>query len=533
MSDDQQRTSTAGGLEDQRRIRADKVAAVRAAGGDPYPDRFARSATSADLHERFGALEPGAETGVVESVAGRVMLRRNMGKLIFLTVQDVTGSLQLFVSKADLGDDGFAAVVEIDLGDWVGATGEVITTRKGELSVKVGSVQLLTKALRPLPDKWRGLSDTDTRYRQRYVDLIVNEEARRTFRVRHQAVRSLRHQLDEEGFVEVETPVLQIEAGGAAARPFVTHHNALDQAMYLRIALELHLKRLVVGGIERVYEIGRVFRNEGISTRHNPEFTMVEVYWALANYDDMMALTERMICRAAQDAIGGYVVAHPDRPGATIDLTPAWPRRKITELITEFTGETVSVHDDVATLRATCDRLEVHFEHWWGAGKLVYAIFDKKVEEQLGHERPMFAYEYPTEVSPLAKPTPGDPDNTDRFELFIGGKELANGYSELNDPVRQRQMFEMEVAAAEHGDIEAARTVDEDYLRALEFGLPPTGGLGVGIDRVAMLLSGQPSIREVILFPTLRPESAEDIRRLAVDAADADDAAEPGEHSGA
>jgi lysyl-tRNA synthetase class 2 len=510
VSDDEQRGAAAGSLEEQRRIRADKVAALRAEGVDPYPDRFARTATAASLHERFGALEPGTETGVTESVAGRVMLRRNMGKLIFLTVRDATGDLQLFVSKADLGDAGFAAVAEIDLGDWVGAHGEVITTRKGELSVKVASLQLLTKALRPLPDKWRGLSDTDTRYRQRYVDLIVNEEARHTFRVRHQAIRSLRRQLDDEGFVEVETPVLQIEAGGATARPFVTHHNALDQTMYLRIALELHLKRLVVGGIERVYEIGRVFRNEGISTRHNPEFTMVEVYWALANYDDMISLTERMICRAAADATGGYDVAHPDREGARIDLTPPWPRRKITELIADHTGETVSVHDDLAALRATCDRLEVPYESWWGPGKLVYAIFDKKVEDRLGHDRPMFAYEYPTEVSPLAKPSPGDPDNTDRFELFIGGKELANGYSELNDPVRQRRMFEFEVAAAEHGDDEAARTVDEDYLRALEFGLPPTGGLGIGIDRVAMLLSGQPSIREVILFPTLRPETAED-----------------------
>ncbi len=528
MSEDLKRTTIAGNLEEQRRIRAEKVTAIRAVGGDPYPDRFVRSATSVELHERFAQLEPGAETAVMVSVAGRVMLRRNMGKLIFLTFQDVTGSLQLFVSQADLGEEAFAAVADIDLGDWVGAQGEVITTRKGELSVKVASLRLLTKALRPLPDKWRGLSDTDTRYRQRYVDLIVNEDARRTFRVRHQAVRSLRHQLDEEGFVEVETPVLQIEAGGAAARPFVTHHQALDQPMYLRIALELHLKRLVVGGIERVYEIGRVFRNEGISTRHNPEFTMVEVYWALANYQDMMALTERMICRAAQDAIGTYAVAHPDRPDVSIDLTPDWPRRKITELIAEHTGETVSVHDEVPRLRAVCDRLEISYEDWWGAGKLVYAIFDKKVEELLGHERPIFAYEYPAEVSPLAKPTPGDQENTDRFELFIGGKEIANGYSELNDPVRQREMFEMEVAAAGHGDVEATRTVDEDYLRALEFGLPPTGGLGVGIDRVAMLLSGQPSIREVILFPTLRPESVENTRRLATGYPDGDDADDQG-----
>jgi lysyl-tRNA synthetase class 2 len=507
---DDQRATAAGSLDEQRRIRAEKVAALRRAGVDPYPDRFARSATSAGLHERFGSLEPGASSGVVERVAGRVMLRRNMGKLIFLTIRDVAGQLQLFVSRADLGDEGFAAVSDVDLGDWVGAEGEVITTRTGELSIRVASLQVLSKALRPLPDKWRGLSDTDTRFRQRYVDLIVNDEARRTFEIRHQAVRSLRRQLDDEGFVEVETPVLQVEAGGATARPFITHHNALDQPMYLRIALELHLKRLVVGGLERVYEIGRVFRNEGISTRHNPEFTMVEVYWALANYDDMIGLTERLICRAVLDATGGYRLAHPDRPDQTIDLTPPWPRRRIVELIAEHTGETLSVHDGVDALRAASDRLGVGHESWWGPGKLLYAIFDKAVEERLGHDRPLFAYEYPAEVSPLAKPSPGDPENTDRFELFVGGKELANGYSELNDPARQRAMFEQEVVAAGHGDVEAARTVDEDYLRALEFGLPPTGGLGVGVDRVAMLLSGQASIREVILFPTLRPEASDE-----------------------
>ncbi len=295
VSDEQR----AGSLDEQRRIRADKVAALRSAGVDPYPDRFGRSVISSELHQRFPGLATGTETGVTEQVAGRIMLRRHMGKLLFLTLQDVGGQIQLLVSKGDVGEQAFADASELDLGDWVGASGEVITTRKGELSLKVASLQLLSKALRPLPDKWRGLADIDTRFRQRYVDLIVNEAARRTFRVRHQAIRSLRHQLDEEGFVEVETPVLQIEAGGATARPFVTHHNALDQVMYLRIALELHLKRLVVGGIERVYEIGRVFRNEGMSTRHNPEFTMVEVYWALANYEDMIGLTERAVCRAA------------------------------------------------------------------------------------------------------------------------------------------------------------------------------------------------------------------------------------------
>lgn len=497
---------SAGALEEQRRIRQAKADALRAAGVDPYPSRFDRTATAGELHGRFGDLGPQTETDVSVRVAGRVLLARRMGKLIFLTVQDDSGTVQLFVSRADLGEGPFDAVADLDLGDWVGAEGTVMTTKTGELSVRAATVTLLAKAVRPLPDKWRGLSDTDTRFRQRYVDLIVNEEARQTFRVRHRTIAAFRRQLDDEGYVEVETPVLQTEVGGAAARPFVTHHNALDQQMYLRIALELHLKRLVVGGIERVYEIGRVFRNEGISTRHNPEFTMVEVYRALADFDDMIGVAERMICRAALEATGSYTVAHPERAGASIDLTPPWPRRSIVDLVAEYTGRTVSVHDDVADLRRTCDDLGVSYEAWWGPGRLVYAIFDKRVEEHLGHDRPLFATGYPAEVSPLAKPTPGEPENTDRFELFVGGRELANGYSELNDPVRQRAMFEAEVTAAEHGDDEAQRSVDEDYLRALEYGLPPTGGLGIGIDRVAMLLSGSASIREVILFPTLRPE---------------------------
>ena len=497
---------SAGALEEQRRIRQAKADALRAAGVDPYPSRFDRTATAGELHGRFGDLGPQTETDVSVRVAGRVLLARRMGKLIFLTVQDDSGTVQLFVSRADLGEGPFDAVADLDLGDWVGAEGTVMTTKTGELSVRAATVTLLAKAVRPLPDKWRGLSDTDTRFRQRYVDLIVNGEARQTFRVRHRTIAAFRRQLDDEGYVEVETPVLQTEVGGAAARPFVTHHNALDQQMYLRIALELHLKRLVVGGIERVYEIGRVFRNEGISTRHNPEFTMVEVYRALADFDDMIGVAERMICRAALEATGSYTVAHPERTGASIDLTPPWPRRSIVDLVAEYTGRTVSVQDDVADLRRTCDDLGVSYEGWWGPGRLVYAIFDKRVEEHLGHDRPLFATGYPAEVSPLAKPTPGDPENTDRFELFVGGRELANGYSELNDPVRQRAMFEAEVTAAEHGDDEAQRSVDEDYLRALEYGLPPTGGLGIGIDRVAMLLSGSASIREVILFPTLRPE---------------------------
>ena len=495
-------TEQGGSLDEQRRLRQAKVDALRGVGIDPYPDRFDRSALSSDLHGRFAELEPGAETDRVERVAGRIMLVRRMGKLQFLSIQDVGGTIQLFVSKAVIGEAGYAAVAEFDIGDWVGAEGTVIATKTGELSIKTTSAQLLTKALRPLPDKWHGLSDTDTRYRQRYVDLVVNPDARRNFAIRHAAVKAIRDSLDDEGFVEVETPVLQIEAGGANAKPFETHHNALDQQMFLRIATELHLKRLVVGGIEKVYEVGRTFRNEGISTRHNPEFTMVEVYWALANYEDMIGLTERMISAAAQRSLGNLIAGTAEDP---VDLTPPWSRARLTDLITEHTGATLTVTMDVATLRAELDRLGVSWQPHWGPGALVYEVYDKLVEHRLAG--PLFVYEYPTEVSPLAKPSPGNPLMTDRFELIIRGREIANGYSELNDPVRQRAAFEAQVALAEKGDEEATRTVDEDYLRALEFGMPPTGGLGVGIDRVAMLLAGVASIKEVILFPTLRPEA--------------------------
>lgn len=507
MSDESQADdpagNSAGTLAEQRRIRQRKVDVLRERGEQPYPDRFDRTATAAQLHADHQGVLPGGETGIHAAVAGRVMLLRRMGKLQFLTIRDGDDTLQLFVSKAVIGEAGFAAVGELDLGDWVGASGEVIVTRTGELSIRAEAVTLLAKAMRPLPDKFRGLTDTDTRFRQRYVDLMVNDDARRVFRVRHEAVRALRRELEDDGFVEVETPILQIEVGGAAAKPFVTHHNSLDQAMFLRIATELHLKRLVVGGMERVFEIGRIFRNEGIDTRHNPEFTSVEVYQALTNYEGMMALTERLVCASAMAAGGSLVI--PDGE-ATLDLTPPWPRRRLSDLIAEHVGLDLTVHSGLDVLRVGCDRVGVGYEEQWGPGRLLYAIFDKKVEHLLGHGRPMFAYEYPTEVSPLAKPSPHDDAVVDRFELFVSGRELANGYSELNDPVRQRAMFEAEVKLAAAGDEEAQRTVDEDYLRALEYGLPPTGGLGIGIDRLVMMLAGVASIREVILFPTLRPE---------------------------
>ena len=493
--------SEGGTLDEQRRARSSKVEALRAAGVEPYPDRYERSATSDELHRAHGELEAGAETEAVERVAGRIMLMRRMGKLIFITLRDSGGTIQLFVAKNAIGADRFDGVANLDLGDWVGCEGEVIKTKKGELSIKAAIVVLLAKALRPLPDKWKGLSDTDTRFRQRYVDLITNDDARRVFEIRHKTISVMRRALEEHGFVEVETPVLQTEAGGAAARPFVTHHNALGLEMYLRIATELHLKRLVVGGMERVFEIGRIFRNEGIDTRHNPEFTSVEIYQALANQHDMMNLAERLIVRCAEEATGATTVRTET---GTVDLTPPWPRRQMVELIAEVTGEQVDPRMEVGELRAVCDRHQVGYEPFWGAGRLVFELFDEKVESTL--EGPIFVYQYPTEVSPLARRNDEIPEFADRFELFVQGRELANAFSELNRPDQQRMAFEAEVAQAGHGDTEAHQTIDEDYLRALEYGLPPTAGMGIGIDRLVMLLAGVSAIREVILFPTLRPE---------------------------
>jgi len=399
-----------------------------------------------------------------------------------------------------VGAEGFALVRDLDLGDWIGVEGTVMTTKTGELSVKVDRAELLAKALRPLPDKWKGLTDTDTRYRQRYADLIVNEEARRTFEIRHELIASFRRTLHQRGFIEVETPVLHVEPGGAHARPFVTHHNTLDMTLYLRIALELHLKRLIVGGMERVFEIGRVFRNEGISTRHNPEFTMMELYQAFADYTDVMAITEVLIVQAARDALGDTVV---DIAGQAIDLAQPWRQATMMDLIEEHAG--VRVHPSMPrdSLAAICDAKGVAHAPHMGPGGLCVELYDHFVEHNL--VAPTFVMEHPLEVSPLAKAHRHDPFLVERFELVVGGREMANGYSELNDPVVQRQRFEDEQKAKDLGNVEAGG-VDEDYLRALEYGLPPTGGLGIGMDRVAMLLAGVSTIKEVILFPTLRPE---------------------------
>jgi lysyl-tRNA synthetase class 2 len=489
---------------DERERRLAKLDALRAAGVDPYPVRFDRTHTSAEVLRHWGELEAGAETEDVVRVAGRIVLMRAMGKLTFATLRDGAGTIQLLVSRGEVGEDSHAAFDDLDLGDWVGAEGAVMKTRKGELSVKVSEFALLSKSLRPLPDKWHGLADVDTRFRQRYVDLIANDEARRIFAIRFAVVGAVRDFLTERQFVEVETPVLHVQAGGAAARPFFTHHNALDMPLTLRIALELHLKRLLVGGIERVFEIGRVFRNEGLSTRHNPEFTMLECYQAYADYTDMMTLTEELVSECARIGVGRTEVTID---GSAIDLAPPWPRRTMLELVEEHAGVAVHPSMKVTELERICDDVGVPHEPGTGPGQLVLELYEKTVEPNL--VGPVFVCDYPREVSPLARSHREDPALVERFEAVVLGRELANAFSELNDPVDQLERFEAQEKLAAAGDAEA-HGVDEDYVRALEFGLPPCGGLGIGIDRLVMLIAEVSSIREVILFPHLRPEVASD-----------------------
>jgi lysyl-tRNA synthetase class 2 len=491
---------TSSGLLAEKARRLARINTLRDRGDEPYPYRFDRTHTLADVRAAWGDLEAGTETEHRVGVAGRIMLMRDTGKLVFATIRDRGSDVQLFISKAVVGEGPFDDVKNLDLGDWVGVEGAVMTTRKGELSVKASTVELLAKAIRPLPDKWHGLTDTDTRFRQRYADLIVNADARRHFEVRHSVIASFRKSLHAKGFVEVETPVLHTEAGGAHARPFVTHHNTLDMDLHLRIALELHLKRLIVGGMDRVFEIGRIFRNEGISTRHNPEFTMMELYQAFGDWTDVMAITEELITHAAADSIGTTIVAIGDDE---FDLAEPWPRVAMSAAASDKAGEHIHPSRDVDDLRGACERHNVSWDPAWGSGRLVEALFESLCEADL--IRPTFVTGHPVEISPLARVDRNDPFVTERFELFAGGRELANGYSELNDPVEQRQRFEEEQAAKDAGDAERG-TVDEDYLRALEYGMPPTGGLGIGMDRVTMLIAGVESIKEVILFPTLRPE---------------------------
>jgi lysyl-tRNA synthetase class 2 len=485
----------------ERARRIADVEELRAQGVDPYPVRFDRDRTLGELRDEFGALEPGAETGTVVRVAGRVLLIRRQGKLTFATMHDQSGTVQLFVSSDEIGEEAHEQFDKLDLGDWVGVEGAVMTTRRGELSVKVRSFELLSKALRPLPDKWHGLSDVDTRFRQRYVDLIVNPESRRVFEVRFAAVAAIRRFLEERGFVEVETPTLSVELGGATARPFVTHHNTLDLDLYLRIATELHLKRLVVGGFERVFEIGRIWRNEGIDTTHNPEFTTLEAYQAFADYRDMMELTESLVVAAARAALDGNTTVQIR--GESVDLVEPWPRVSMVDLIREHVGVKIQPSMPVESARAVLDGLGLNYQDRWGAGRLTHEVYDVLVEPKI--VRPTFVVDHPRDTSPLARAHRDDPTLVERFEVVVDGSELANAYSELNDPIDQRERFENEARARAAGDLEAG-TVDEDYLRALEYGLPPTGGMGLGIDRLVMILAGVTSIREVVLFPTLRPE---------------------------
>ena len=464
------------------------------------PYRFEPTATTDELQRAHGHLEPGVETGIEVTVAGRLMLRRGQGKLAFGQLADQTGRIQLFATKGDTPDfDGFG---HLSLGDWIGVRGEVMTTRKGELSVKVLEWTVLAETRRSFPDKWHGITDPDTRYRQRYVDLWVTDEARATLAARSRIVSLTRRWLEDRGFLEVETPALHPVPGGALARPFTTHHNALDQEMFLRIAPELYLKRLVVGGFEKVFEIARVFRNEGISPRHNPEFTMLELYEAYADWTDIMELVEQLVAHLATEVCGSTTVTYQDRE---LDLSVPWRRASLTELIAEATGLELSLDTPIDELRAHCDQHGVEWRDTYGAGKLLLELYEKTAEHRQWD--PVFVTEYPIEVSPLARPHRELAGMTERFEGIVAGRELCNAFSELLDPDDQRERFEHQVRERDSGD-EEAMAVDEDYLRALEYGLPPTGGLGIGVDRLVMLLTDAASIRDVVLFPTLRPEQA-------------------------
>ena len=506
MSNDEQ-TGGAGDVSQLIAERQGKLASWREAGA-AYPNDFRVDANAGELQAEF----EGADAAAVEaagrrvSVAGRMLAKRIMGKASFAQIADHSGRIQLFLQQSLLGED-YEAFKHFDIGDIVGASGQLVRTRTGELSVRVEQIRLLSKNLRPLPDKWHGLSDVETRFRQRYVDLIVNDDARRIFQTRAALVRYIRHFLESPpyGFMEVETPMMHPIPGGATARPFTTHHNALDLTMYLRVAPELYLKRLVVGGFERVYEINRNFRNEGVSTRHNPEFTMLELYQAYGNYHDLMDLTEAMIRGAAQ-----ALFADREQPtvlpweGQQIDVGAPFRRVSMSELVLQHNPDLrASDLRDVSHLRAHLESLGVGVDPRAGWGRLLLEIFEHTAEATL--VQPTFVTGYPTEVSPLSRQTDGDPELTDRFELFVAGKELANGFSELNDPAEQAARFRQQVAAKDAGDLEAMH-FDADYIRALEVGLPPTGGLGVGIDRLVMLFTDSASIRDVLLFPYLRPE---------------------------
>ena len=484
-------------LSEQRKVRREKLAALQAAGQDPFQQtHFDYTATSAQIKEHFDEME-----GQPVRVAGRLMSKRGMGKVSFCDLQDRDGRIQLYARQDEMDEAVYKQFKKYDIGDIVGVDGEVFRTQRGEMSVRAKNVTLLSKSLLPLPEKFHGLQDKELRYRQRYVDLMVNPEVKNNFIIRSRFIKFMRDYLDQLGYIEVETPVLSTIAGGAAARPFITHHNTLDIDMYMRIATELPLKRLIVGGMDRVYEIGRIFRNEGMDPKHNPEFTSVELYQAYTDFHGMMDIAEGILSGAAKAILGTYQVKWQ---GEDIDLTPGWRRLTMVDAVKEYAGvDFGAITDDaeaVAAAKAIGVELAEAAEKTWG--NALYACFDQKVEEKL--IQPTFITMYPVEVSPLTKRSPADPRLTERFELFVCHSELANAYSELNDPIDQRERFEKQVEQRERGDDET-EMLDEDFLTALEYGMPPTGGMGMGIDRCVMMLTGADTIRDVILFPTMKP----------------------------
>jgi len=491
--------------EDENRYiaqRRDKLSKLREQ-GQAYPNHFRRTDFAQDLHDQYAdqSREALEQDSINIKLAGRMMFKRVMGKASFAQIQDMSGTIQIFVQRDAIGEIGYESFKHSDIGDIYGISGILFQTKTGELTIKVKTLELLTKSLRPLPEKFHGLTDQEQKYRQRYIDLIMNQESRRVFRIRSQTINFIRQYLTEAGFIEVETPMMHVIPGGAVARPFITHHNTFDMDLYLRIAPELYLKRLVVGGIERVFEINRNFRNEGLSTRHNPEFTMLEFYQAYADYNQIMDLTEDMLRQLSKSVVGDTILQYQ---GESIDLQQPFQRLTMIESIIKFNPEIDA--DDLDKLdycREIAKKLGIAIESSWGTGKLHMGIFEKTVEHRL--IQPTFITAYPTEVSPLSRRNDDDPTITDRFELFIGGRELANGFSELNDPEDQAERFRQQVEEMESGDDEAMH-YDADYIRALEYGLPPTAGEGLGIDRLVMLLTDSSSIRDVILFPLMRPE---------------------------
>ena len=488
-------------LLDERSVRLGRRSALIEAGVNPYPEHCEVSDHVADLVERYATLEDGADTADVVSVAGRVRAKRGQGKVIFIELQDSTGTIQLFCRINDLGEEGLAAVKAFDLGDIVEAKGIVGRTRRGELSIAPTAVRLLSKSVRPLPEKFHGLSDKETRYRRRYVDLIVNDDVRETFRKRSLILSTFRRYMEADGYMEVETPILQTIQGGATAKPFITHFNALNQECYLRIATELHLKRLLVGGFERVFEIGRIFRNEGMDLTHNPEFTTMEAYRAYSDLEGMKKLAEGVI-KAANKAVGNPEVI--EYQGQTIDLSGEWACRPMTDIVSDVLGYKVTLDTPVEELASAARAKGIEVKPEWTAGKIIAEIYDELGEDTIVN--PTFVCDYPIEVSPLAKRFEEDPRLTHRFELVIAGHEYANAFSELNDPVDQAERFRKQVEEKFAGD-EEAMEYDEDYVRALEYGMPPAGGIGIGIDRVVMLLTNSASIRDVLLFPHMKPEA--------------------------